>query len=624
MHAPSPNTSENAKNPSYLFLAAIDGFLGKTIEICCAFIVIAEIFVLLWGVIARYVFHDPLVWGDEVATIGFLWLTMLGAVIAFRRGQHMRMTAFVSRLSDEKRVFIESMAIGVAIAFMGLILWPSLEYAMEEYIVVTPALELSVSWRAAALPVGFALMLITAVLRLAIALPRTRATFSGLLFVAIIVTAFSFSGSFFLPLGKTNLIIFFVVIVAACVFSGVPIAFSFALATYGYLSLATNDTPMTTLVGRLEEGMSHMMLLAVPLFVFLGGLIEMTGMAKAMIEFLGSLLGRVRGGLSYVLIGAMYLVSGISGSKTADQAAIAPVLLPEMLKRGAKRGDLVALLSVTGAQTETVPPSIVLITVGSVTGVSIAALFIGGLIPAAILGFALCFVVWWRNRNDDVSKAQRYTPKQILKLFVIALPALLLPFLIRAAVIEGVATATEVSTLGVAYSIVAGLVFYRQFDFKRAWHLLIETASLAGSIIFIIGSATAMAWGLTQSGFSKDLADFMSQMGGQAGFIAISIVAFVILGSVLEGIPSIVLFGPLLFPIAREMGVHEVHYAMIVVLAMGIGLFAPPFGVGYYGCCAVSKTDPDEPIPYIGAYMIAALLGLIVVAVFPWLSIGFL
>ena len=128
--------------------------------------------------------------------------------------------------------------------------------------------------------------------------------------------------------------------------------------------------------------MSHLILLAVPLFVFLGLLIEMTGMAKAMIAFLAGLLGHVRGGLSYVLVGAMYLVSGISGSKAADMAAIAPALFPEMKQRGASEGDLVALLSATGAQTETVPPSLVLITIGSVTGVSIAALFTGGLVPA--------------------------------------------------------------------------------------------------------------------------------------------------------------------------------------------------------------------------------------------------
>ncbi len=604
-------------------LVTVDRYLGKFIEFIAAILVAAEMVVLFAGVVMRYLFHKPLIWSDEVATIGFIWLTMLGAVVALRRGQHMRMTALVSHLTSEKRAFLEALATGVSLAFLLLIMLPAWEYAIEEAIVITPALEISVLWRAASIPVGVTLMLVTALLRLAISAPRTRATVMGLAAITLAVIAFSFAGPLLIPLGKINLLIFFVGIVAMGVFSGVPIAFSFALATFGYLALTTN-TPMTTMVGRLEEGMSHMMLLAVPLFVFLGMLIEMTGMAKAMVQFLGSLLGHVRGGLSYVLIGAMYLVSGISGSKTADQAAVAPVLFPEMMARGAKRGDLVALLSVTGAQTETIPPSIVLITIGSVTGVSIAALFTGGMLPGAILGIALCFVVWWRNRNEDLSGVKRYSKSEIGKLCLIAMPALILPFLIRAAVIEGVATATEVSTLGVAYSIVIGLCFYRKFDWKRAWEMLIETASLAGAIIFIIGAATSMAWGLTQSGFSKDLAILMSKMGGPVGFIFISMIAFIILGSVLEGIPSIVLFGPLLFPIAREIGVHEVHYAMVVILAMGLGLFAPPFGVGYYGCCAVSKTDPDEGIPYIWAYLAAAFLGLVVVAAVPWISIGFL
>jgi tripartite ATP-independent transporter DctM subunit len=408
------------------------------------------------------------------------------------------------------------------------------------------------------------------------------------------------------------------------VFSGVPIAFSFALATFGYLALTTT-TPMIVMVGRLDEGMSHLILLAVPLFVFLGALIEMTGMARAMIAFLASLLGHVKGGLQYVLIGAMYLVSGISGSKIADMAAIAPVLFPEMVKRGASEGDLVALLSATGAQTETIPPSIVLIAIGSVTGVSIAALFTGGMLPALVVGLCLCAVVWWRYRRDDLSGAVRFTRGQIARLLAVALPAIALPFVIRACVVEGVATATEVSTIGIVYSVVIGILVYRQFDLRRIKPMLVETASLTGAIIFIVGCATAMAWGLTQSGFSQDLAKLMGAIpGGAWGFLAVSIVAFVVLGSVLEGIPAIVLFGPLLFPLAKAAGVHEVHYAMVVVFAMGIGLFAPPFGVGYYGACAISKVEPSKGMRPIVGYIAAMFVGLVIVAAIPWLSIGFI
>jgi tripartite ATP-independent transporter DctM subunit len=319
------------------------------------------------------------------------------------------------------------------------------------------------------------------------------------------------------------------------------------------------------------------------------------------------------------------LVSGISGSKAADMAAIAPVLFPEMKRRGGDEGEMVALLSTAGAMSETIPPSLVLITIGSVTGVSIAALFTGGLLPALALALALAAVAWRRSRKEDRSDRRRAPGRKIWKTFFIALPALALPFLIRASVTEGVATATEVSTIGIVYAIVAGLLLYRQFDWSRLYPMLVDTASLSGAILLIIGAANGMAWALTQSGFSSSLGYAMAQTpGGRWGFLAISIVAFAILGSILEGIPAIVLFGPLLFPIARAEGVNEVHYAMVVVLAMGIGLFAPPFGVGYYTACAIGKVSPDAGLRAIWPYFGALILGLMAVAAIPWLSTGFL
>ena len=453
---------------------------------------------------------------------------------------------------------------------------------------------------------------------------------AALLSVAAVIAVFWLAQPWLRPLGNINLIIFFVGVAGFCVFAGVPIAFGFGLATYGYLALTTH-TPLMVLVGRMDEGMSHLILLSVPLFVFLGLLIEMTGMARAMVAFLASLLGHVRGGLHYVLIGAMYLVSGISGSKAADMAAVAPVLFPEMKARGAKPGDLVALLSATGAQTETIPPSLVLITIGSVTGVSIAALVYRRIAAGRGAGdHAVGAGVVALPRRGPQPRQEGHAAAQIAKTFAIALPAIALPFVIRYAVVEGIATATEVSTIGIVYAFVVGfliygLLIYRSFDWRRLMPMLVETACLSGAILLIIGTATGMAWGLTQSGFSRALAAAMTGLpGGSATFIAVSIVAFVILGSVLEGIPAIVLFGPLLFPIARTVGVHEVHYAMVVILAMGIGLFAPPFGVGYYAACAIGRVDPAEGIRPIWGYLLALMVGLIVVAIFPWISIGFL
>lgn len=604
-------------------LGQIERAITLVVEALAGVLVLADIGVLLAGVIARFLLHRPLIWSDELASILFLWLAMLGSVIALQRGEHMRMTALIGLLGAEARALLEAVAVGACLAFLLMVVWPAWEYAADEVVITTPALAISNAWRASALVAGISLMAVLSVFRL-LRLSSTRHVLQAIVLIAVIVGTFWLCRPVFSDLGRLNLLIFFVGVVASCVFAGIPIAFAFGLASFGYLALTTG-TPLPVMVGRMDEGMSHLILLAVPLFVFLGLLIEMTGMAKAMVAFLASLLGHVRGGLSYVLVGAMYLVSGISGSKAADMAAIAPALFPEMKKRGADDGELVALLAATGAQTETVPPSLVLITIGSVTGVSIAALFTGGLLPAVVLGIMLCIVVRYRYRNEDLTNIQKKSWGEVLRLFAIALPALALPFIIRAAVVEGVATATEVSTIGIVYSLAAGILIYRQFSWTRLSPMLVSTASLSGAILLIIGTATAMAWGLTQSGFSRWLAEAMSTLpGGAPVFLAVSVIAFVILGSVLEGIPAIVLFGPLLFPIARILGIHEVHYAMVVVLSMGLGLFAPPLGVGYYAACAIGRVSPDKGIRPILGYMAALFVGTIIVAALPWLSIGFL
>ncbi|HLG48255.1 MAG TPA: TRAP transporter large permease subunit [Reyranella sp.] len=601
-------------------IARIENGLRVAVEAPTAALVLAEIVVLLAGVVSRFVFHHPFVWSDELASILFLWLAMLGAVIALQRMQHMRLTAVIGRFSPAPRDHVEVLAVMVPALFLLLLLPISIDYAADEFYIETPALGLSNIVRAGAIPVGVVLMLASCLLRLA------RLRLKPLLAVAAILAALAMGLWIATPLLKTignwNLAFFFVVLLSAGVLLGVPIGFAFGTVTLAFLMCVTH-VPLTVVVSRMDEGMSGLVLLAVPLFVFLGLLIDMTGMARAMVAFLAGLLGHVRGGLYYVLLGAMYLVSGISGSKAADMAAVAPVLFPEMKRRGSNDGEMVSILSASGAMSETIPPSLVLITIGSVTGVSIAALFTGGLLPSLVLAIALGVVAWSRSRGEK--PGERASRREIGRTFMVALPALLLPFVIRSAVVEGVATATEVSTIGIAYATVCGLAIYRQFDWKKLYPMLLDTACLSGAILLIIGTATSMAWALTQSGFSRQLAQAMASVpGGGFGFLMISIAAFVVLGSVLEGIPAIVLFGPLLFPIAKAAHVNEVHYAMVVILAMGVGLFAPPLGVGYYAACAIGQVSPDAGMKRIWPYLAALLVGLVAVAAIPWLSTGFL
>ena len=602
----------------------LDWAVGHIAEFVGAVLVLAETCILFAGVVSRYVFDSPIMWTDELATFLFLWLAMVGAVVAVRRGGHMRLTTFVDWVGPKARNWLATVAELVVIVFVIELLVPTVAYLKVQASTELITLQISDWYRVVALLVGAGLISLVALLRL-METTNLRGFVSALAVVGIIAGGLWMAQPMLMAMGFGSLIVFFVVLVAVCVGIGVPIAFTFGIATLSYLSLTTS-LPATIVINRMDDGISNLLLLAVPMFVFLGLLMEMTGIARTMVNFLAALVGHVKGGLSYVLLGAMYLVSGISGSKAADMAAVAPILFPEMRRRGAHPGELSSLLATSSAMSETIPPSLVLITIGSVVpGLSIAALFTGGLLPAFVAALALVIVAWWRARKEDKGAGERAPLSTIGRSLVIALPGLSLPFVIRYTVIKGIATATEVSTIGVVYTAMLGLLVYRQFDWRRIYPILIETVSLTGAVMMIIGTATGMAWALTQSGFSLWLVSAMAAVpGGRWGFLAVTIVAFIILGSVLEGLPAIVLFGPLLFPIAKAMGVHEVHYAMVVILAMGIGLFAPPFGVGFFGACAIGRTSPNDSIWRIWPYIGALVVSLLIIAAIPWLSIGFL
>ncbi|MDT1061005.1 TRAP transporter large permease subunit [Paracoccus sp. CPCC 101403] len=595
----------------------------RPIEILAAGLLLVMIVTVLANVFFRYVLATPLIWGDEVASISFIWMAMLGAALAVDRHEHMRLTVFLPLL-PERIARIAETAGQVLVCLLLLRLLPvAVEYAYEESFVTSPALGLPMSWRAAALPTGIALM---AVLTL-IAVLRTRdwGTILGTILITALVTALFFQiRPALLGIGNWNLPIFLGLFVVILLGIGVPIAFCFALGTLSYLTFATS-APVFVMVGRIDEGMSSLILLSVPVFVLLGCILDATGMGKAIVNFLASLFGHVKAGMSYVLLGSMFLVSGISGSKVSDMATVAPALFPEMRRRGHSAPEMTALLATGAAMADTVPPSIVLIVLGSVAGVSIAGLFTSGFAIAMVLLVVLALLARWKARKEDMSGVRRATLPMILKAAVIAAPALVLPFMIRSLVGGGVATATEVSTIAVLYAYIIGAILYGGIPLKATGKMLVETAAMSGAILLILGAASSMAWGLTQSGFARDLMNLVTGLpGGWIVFMLASMVIFLVLGCVLEGLPAIVLLAPIMFPIARGLGIHDIHYAMVIVTAMNIGLMAPPIGIGFYIACKIANVPAEQVMIKIWPYLAALLIGLLAIAAVPWFSTALL
>ena len=589
------------------------------IEALCAVLTLLIVALLLLGVIARYVFSAPIVWIDEVISISFLWVAMLGSVLAIDRNEHLRLNVFVERLSSGKKAFVQTLALMAVAAFLACLLWPSIEYVQSEWMIRTAALDLPNGFRVSAISTGIALML-ALVLRHVVATSSWRDIAIAAAIVIVIGGTCWLLSPALQKAGNWNIPLFLIGFVAACLVAGVPIAFCFGIGTLCFMGFGTT-IPMETMVNRMDEGMSSLVLVSVPVFVLLGCVLDATGMGKAIIDFLASLIGHVKAGMSYVLLGSLFIVSGISGSKVSDMAAVAPALFPEMKRRGHQPKEMIALLATGAAMADTVPPSIVLIVLGSVAGVSIAGLFNAGVVIAMVLLVALAALARWKARHEKVDGVKRAPLSLIRSTFLIAAPALLLPFLIRGAVGGGVATATEVSTLAVLYAMLTGIFLYGGIRLRKCYDMLVETAALTGAILIILGTALSMAWMIAQSGVAQQLATFMTTLpGGWVTFMAVTIVVFLILGCLLEGLPAILLLAPLMFPIAKKLGINDVHYAMVVVCSMNIGLMMPPIGVGFYVACRIGDAPPDEVMGAIWPYIAALIGGLLVIAYVPWLS----
>lgn len=595
----------------------------RPVEWIAAALLVTMISLIVVNVTSRSVFLTPIVWADEVASLAFIWLAMLGSAIAVARNEHLRLTLFLPLVPPRLRAVAEAAALLLAALFLAVMMQPAIDYAWEERWVTSPALELPMTFRAAALPTGMGLMAILALTRALTACRPAALALTGAA-IAAAVAALWLASPALMTLGNWNLPLFLVFGVAVFLALGVPIALCFGLGTLGYLSFATN-APIFVMIGRMDEGMSSLILLSVPVFVLLGCILDATGMGKAIVGFLASLLGHVKAGMGYVLLGSLFLVSGISGSKVSDMATVAPALFPEMRRRGHEPREMTALLATGAAMADTVPPSIVLIVLGSAAGVSIAGLFTSGFAIAMVLLVVLAVLARWKARNEDMTGVARPSLRRIGRTLLVAIPALVLPFMIRGLVGGGVATATEVSTFAVLYAAVIGAALYGGIPLRRAGAMLVETAAMSGAILLILGTASAMAWALTQSGFASDLMALVTGLpGGWITYMAVTIVIFMVLGCVLEGLPAIVLMAPIMFPVASSLGINDIHYSMVVVTAMNIGLMAPPIGIGFYIACKIGGIAPDEVVGAIWPYIGALFVGLVLIAAFPFFSTVFL
>jgi tripartite ATP-independent transporter DctM subunit len=339
------------------------------------------------------------------------------------------------------------------------------------------------------------------------------------------------------------------------------------------------------------------------------------------VRFIQTIVGHLRGGLLQVAVVSMYVVSGLSGSKPADVAAVGTVMRDQLRDRhGAPEGA--AVLAAAAVMGETVPPSIAMLIVGSITNVSVAAMFIGGLAPAAVMALALMVLIYVRARRSTAIPVRRAPLSSMFQAGLGAVPPLLLPGILLAGILLGVATPTEVAAFAVVYGLFLATVVYRELDFRAFMRTVADTAALTGVLLFIFAAASGFSWTLTIAYLPQRLVDLLHSMGNSTAIFMIgSIVLLIVVGVLLEGLPSLNVLAPLLLPIAGKLGLSELHYALVLIIAMGVGGFMPLAGIGFYVCCAIMKADIEAASRAMLPYLCVILIGLMIVAFVPWFAL---
>jgi tripartite ATP-independent transporter DctM subunit len=581
---------------------------------------LVELLLVLANVIARIFFRQSFLWSDEVARLALSILAFIGGAVAYRRRDHAQVRLILNLLPRPAERVCLALADVLVFFVGGLIGIASIEFIAASWAERTPILQAPAALIALPLPVGTALMSIYAATRVWREHGRLALLVAAFFLAATALAATTY-GSWLPVLGGDSSIIAALVLFFATIFAGVPVGFVLLLAAASYL-WTSGAAPLLVLPQTMVAGAGNYILLAIPFFILAGLVMERGGISVRLIRFVHALVGHLRGGLLQVAVVSMNVISGLSGSKPADVAAVGTIMRDEISARhGAPEGA--AVLAVSAIMGETVPPSIAMLIVGSITNVSVAGMFIGGLMPAAIIALCLMALIAIRARRDGALSAPRTPARMIAYAGFNAILPLLMPGMLFAGILFGLATPTEVAALAVVYGVILAMFVYREMTVADFLSAVQSTATLTGVLLFIFTAASAFSWVLTIAYLPQRLVDLLAAGHANATiFMVGSIALLIFVGVLLEGLPSLNVLAPLLLPIAVKLGFSGLHFALVLIIAMGVGGFMPLAGVGFYVCCAVMRCEIEPASRAMLPYLVVVLAGLLIVAFVPWFALA--
>jgi C4-dicarboxylate transporter, DctM subunit len=414
--------------------------------------------------------------------------------------------------------------------------------------------------------------------------------------------------------------LFFIIFIIA-IGVGLPIAFGMSLA--GLIYLLVNDIPIQAMTQKVLSGTDSFTLLAVPLYLLAGEIMEAGGISRRILNLANALVGHIRGGLGHVVVLATFLLSGISGSSTADTAAIGSVMIPNMVRNGYRRAEAAAVVGAAGGMDILVPPCLTMIILGSVCNLSIARLFFAGIIPAMLMAIALMIVIYYKARAGDYPVQPKKSLREVGKFTVDALLALMIPVIVLGGIKVGAFTATEGAVVAVIYSLIVAMFIYREVKFADLTHIFLLSAKTTGVIMLLVGMASLFAWVTAREQLPDALLSWILTISDSRWvFLVFVNIVFLFFGAILEGSPAVIILAPLFMPAAIKLGIDPIHFGTIIMANLGVGFLLPPVGLCLLVASTVGKVKVSEISGPIMPYFFALLAALMLITYVPWFSLA--
>ncbi len=413
--------------------------------------------------------------------------------------------------------------------------------------------------------------------------------------------------------------IILVAVFVALLVLGMPVAFSMAVATIaGFIALGI---PLETVAQKMMSGIEPFPFVAIPLFVLAGALMETSGISRRLVALASAIVGHIRGGLGIVVVASEVLFSGISGSSVADASAIGSILIPSLVKAGYPPERAAAIVAAASGMGMLIPPCLVMVILGAMSGLSISALFVAGFLPGILMALTLSIVIHIQARRGILPGARgRFSWAALRHALREAILPLGMPVVLFGGILGGVTTATEAAVLAVIYALVLDLVIYREITRKDLGRMLVQTGITTAAVSLLAGVATGMSWTFATTGVPQMIAGTLQQITTSPFLLlALVTITLIIFASLLDGLPALIIFYPILSVTVAKYGIDPLHFGLLAVAALGIGLVVPPVGlllvvVAQIGRVSLSAVTLPM-LPYIAILVVTLLL----IAYVPWI-----